>query len=65
MPPPALPVLVVTAHEGGLRRGGAINFREERGRVRFAASPAQATARGLRLSARLLEVAQSVEGAAR
>ncbi|RYF39303.1 MAG: YfiR family protein [Comamonadaceae bacterium] len=65
LPGPAAPVLVVTAQEEGLRLGGAINFVEERGRVRFAASPAQATARGLRLSARLLDVAQSVEGAVR
>ncbi|RYF43911.1 MAG: YfiR family protein [Comamonadaceae bacterium] len=65
LPAPATPVLVVTAQEGGLRLGGAINFGEERGRVRFSASPPQATARGLRLSARLLDVAQSVEGAVR
>lgn len=65
MPPTAAPVLVVTSQDAGLRLGGAINFGEERGRVRFSASPAQAQARGLRLSARLLDVAQTVEGAAR
>ena len=65
LPPLAAPVLVVTAQEAGLRLGGAINFGEERGRVRFSAAPAQALARGLRLSARLLEVAQAIEGATR
>jgi hypothetical protein len=65
LPPPAAPVLVVTSQEAGLRLGGAINFGEERGRVRFSAAPSQALARGLRLSARLLEVAQTIEGAAR
>ncbi|MEO7640627.1 MAG: YfiR family protein [Ramlibacter sp.] len=65
LPPPSAPVLVVTAQEGGLRLGGAINFGQDRGRVRFSASPAQAQTRGLRLSARLLDVAQSVEATAR
>jgi len=65
LPAPAAPVLVVTSQDGGLRLGGAINFGEERGRVRFSAAPAQALSRGLRLSARLLEVAQAIEGASR
>lgn len=65
LPGPAAPVLVVTSQEDGLRLGAAINFAEDRGRVRFSASPPHASARGLRLSARLLDVAQSVEGAVR
>ena len=56
------PVLVVTEQEGALRYGSVINFVAEGPRVRFAASRASAEARGLRLSARLLEVAQAVEG---
>lgn len=56
------PVLVVTEQEGGLRLGGVLNFVQDGGRVRFAASLASAEARGLRLSARLLAVAQVVEG---
>jgi hypothetical protein len=38
-------------------------FSEEQGRVRFSASLNAAAARSLRLSARLLTVAQHVEGA--
>ncbi len=56
------PVLVVTEQEGGLRAGGVLNFTSEAGRVRFSASLTSAAARGLKLSARLLAVAQSVEG---
>jgi hypothetical protein len=60
----ALPgaVLVVTQQEGALRAGSVINFTQEGARVRFAVSLTAAEARGLRLSARLLAVAQSVEG---
>jgi hypothetical protein len=56
------PVLVVTEQDSGLRLGGVLNFVSEEGRVRFAASLPAAEARGLRLSARLLAVAQAVEG---
>lgn len=56
------PVLVVTQQEGALQSGSVINFITNGSRVRFAASVASAEARGLRLSARLLAVAQSVEG---
>lgn len=56
------PVLVVTEQDNGLRLGGVLNFIAEDGRVRFAASLPAAEARGLRLSARLLSVAQAVEG---
>lgn len=61
----ARPVLVVTQQEGALQAGSVINFTAEGARVRFAVSLASAEARGLRLSARLLAVAQSVEGKTR
>lgn len=56
------PVLVITEQEGALRYGSVINFVAEGPRVRFAASLVSAENRGLRLSARLLAVAQAVEG---
>jgi hypothetical protein len=59
------PVLVITEQENGLQFGSVLNFVVEEGRVRFAASQAAAEARGLRLSARLLAVAQSVDGRTR
>lgn len=58
------PALVVTQQEGALRAGSMINFVSDGTRIRFAVSPASAEARGIRLSARLLAVAQSVEGRA-
>ena len=42
--------------------GPVLFFTEEEGRVRFAASLPAAAARGLRLSSKLLAVAQKVEG---
>lgn len=65
LPPPPAPVLVVTEQDGALRLGSSINFSAEGGRVRFAASPSSAEARGIRLSSRLLAVAQAVEGRSR
>lgn len=59
------PVLVVTDLENGLRAGSVINFSADEGRVRFSISLAAAEARSLKLSARLLAVAQAVEGTAR
>ncbi|MGZ5179339.1 MAG: YfiR family protein [Ramlibacter sp.] len=56
------PVLVVTEQDDGLRLGAVLNFLGDGGKVHFAASLPAAEARGLRLSARLLAVAQSVEG---
>jgi hypothetical protein len=56
------PVLVVTEQAAGLRAGAVINFTSDAGRVRFSVSLASAEARNLKLSARLLAVAQSVEG---
>lgn len=59
------PVLVVAEFDGALYRGAVLNFVVDGGRVRFAASLSAAEQRGLRLSARLLAVAQSVEGRGR
>ncbi|MBI2768841.1 MAG: YfiR family protein [Burkholderiales bacterium] len=55
------PVLVVTEQDGALRAGSVVNLTTEAGRIRFSVSLAAAEARGLRLSARLLSVAQTVE----
>jgi hypothetical protein len=55
-------VLLVSEQENGLRFGAVLNFVPNGGRVRFSASIAAAEARGLRLSARLLALAESVEG---
>ncbi|HSH92211.1 MAG TPA: YfiR family protein [Ramlibacter sp.] len=59
------PVLIVTEQPGALRLGSVINFTTESGRVRFSASLTSAEARNLKLSARLLAVAQSIEGRVR
>lgn len=59
------PVLVVTQQEAGLRHGAVLNFSSDTARIRFSASLASAEARGLKLSARLLAVAQNVEGRTR
>jgi hypothetical protein len=59
------PVLVVTESVGALRMGSVINFSSEGGRVRFSASIESAQARNIKLSARLLAVAQFVEDRAR
>src|SRR4051812_11983390 len=56
------PVLLVSEQENGLRLGAVLNFDPDPGRVRFSASIAAAEARGLRLSARLLAIAETVEG---
>jgi hypothetical protein len=58
-------VLIVTEQPGALQLGSVLNFSFEAGRVRFGASLPAAEARGLKLSARLLAVAQAVEGRAR
>jgi YfiR/HmsC-like len=59
------PVLVITEQENGHRLGGVLNFVMDAGRVRFTASLPAADARGVRLSARLLAVALSVEARSR
>jgi hypothetical protein len=56
------PVLIVTEQPGALQLGSVLNFSSERGRVRFSASLSSAEARSLKLSSRLLAVAQAVEG---
>lgn len=56
------PVLVVTDQAGALRLGSLINFSTAAGRVRFSVSLTSAEARSLKLSSRLLAVAQDVEG---
>ena len=56
------PVLIVTEQPGALQLGSVLNFSSEAGRVRFSASLISAEARGLKLSSRLLAVAQAVEG---
>jgi hypothetical protein len=58
-------VLLVTEQEGALAMGSVLNFSVNGGRVRFSASLTSAEARQLRLSARLLAVAQRVEGSGR
>lgn len=56
------PTLVVSEVPSGLDRGAMINFVPSEGRVRFEVAPASAERSGLRLSSRLLAVAQSVRG---
>jgi hypothetical protein len=55
---------VLTVADGpiGGRPGPVLHFTQEEGRVRFHASLSAAAARNLRLSAKLLAVAQQVEG---
>jgi len=57
---PSQPILVVTDAQGALNRGSAINFMIVDEHVRFEVSLEDAERRGLRLSARLLAVAQNV-----
>lgn len=54
------PMLIVTESEGALAQGSIINFAVIGGRVRFEISLEGAEKRGLKLSSRLLAVAQSV-----
>lgn len=54
------PVLVITDVAQGLERGAALNFTESDGRLRFEASVPAAEAAGLRLSSRLLPLAERV-----
>lgn len=54
------PVVVVADTVGGLERGAALNFVEVGSRLRFEASPGAAERAGLRLSSRLLGVAERV-----
>ncbi|HZI83806.1 MAG TPA: YfiR family protein [Casimicrobiaceae bacterium] len=54
------PILVVTDSEGALNSGSTINFMVVDERVRFEVSVEDAERRGLKLSSRLLSVAQNV-----
>jgi hypothetical protein len=60
-PARSLPILVVTDAPGALASGSVINFTVERDRVRFEVSLPAAERNGLKLSSRLLAVAQRVE----
>jgi YfiR/HmsC-like len=57
------PVLIVSAMEGGLAEGSAINFIIAEGRVRFEISAESAERRALKLSSRLLAVAHNLRPA--
>jgi hypothetical protein len=59
------PVLIVTDQPGALQLGSVLNFSEDAGRVRFSASLSSAEEHGLKLSSRLLAVAQAIEGRTR
>ena len=54
------PVLIVSDSDGALQQGSIINFVISGGRVRFEIALEGATARGFRLSSRLLALAQNV-----
>jgi hypothetical protein len=56
-----LPILIVTDAPGALGSGSIINFTVEHDRVRFEVSLSAAERSGLKLSSRLLTVAQRVE----
>lgn len=53
-------LLVVSETEGALEQGAMINFLRVEGRVRFEVAPDAAERRGLRISSRMLAVAQHV-----
>lgn len=57
-----MPVLTVSDVDGFLEQGGVINFLLKRDALRFEISVSSAQAAGLRLDARLLELADSVRG---
>jgi hypothetical protein len=56
------PVLTVADSPLGGRAAPVLYFTQDQGRLRFAASLAAAAAHGLKLSSKLLAVAQNVEG---
>ena len=59
----AQPTLIVTESTGALGRGSTINFMVAEGRVKFAISTENADKRALKLSSRLLTVAQNMGAA--
>jgi hypothetical protein len=54
-------LLVVSEADGALEQGAMINFLRVEGRVRFEVAPDAAERRGLRISSRMLAVAQHVK----
>jgi hypothetical protein len=60
---PSQPLLIVCDWEGALEGGAVVNFLRGDGRVRFEVALDAAERRGLRISARMLAVAQSVRPA--
>jgi hypothetical protein len=58
------PVLIITEAEGALSQGSTINFYMEGGKVRFELSNASAEQRHLKLSSRLITVAQNMRSGA-
>lgn len=58
---PSQPVLIVCEWEGALEQGAVLNFLRGDGRVRFEVALDNAERRGLRISPRMLAVAQSVK----
>lgn len=57
---PPQPLLVVCEWEGALQQGAVVNFLRSEGRVRFEVSLEGAERRSLRISSRMLAVAQNV-----
>jgi hypothetical protein len=57
------PVLVVSETDGLARKGAAINFFVEENRVRFEINPEELKARGLQVSAKLLQVGKIIQSA--
>lgn len=56
------PVLTVTESNGALSAGSVINFVPDQEYIRFEISVANAESQGIKISARLLNVAQKIEG---
>lgn len=54
------PLVIVSEADGALEQGSTINFVVDAGRVRFDIAPEAAERRGIKLSSRLLTVAQRV-----
>ena len=62
---PTQPLLIVCEWDGALEQGAVVNFLRADDRVRFEVALDHAERRGLRISARMLAVAQSVRPARR
>ena len=62
---PAQPLLIVCEWDGALEQGAVVNFLRSEDRVRFEVALEHAERRGLRISPRMLAVAQSVKPARR